>query len=131
MVPKIGSIVVLASGWAGDGPYTQTVSVTGATAHSKVDMQLSSSQIAQLILDEVSAMLIENNNGVFTIYANNSTPKVDMTVQVTITETAPVGTSSGGTSTDGGSADDSSTEGSSTDGSDGGSDGGSDSEDKV
>ena len=94
MVPKIGIVTVLADGWSGKGPYTQTISIPGGTTNSKIDMQLSSDQIAQLFEDGVTAMLIGNNNGVFTIYANDAIPSINMNIQITITETLSAAASS-------------------------------------
>lgn len=84
--PKAGSIS-LSGTWSGSGPYTQTVTVTGATvtASSKVDIQLTAAQIATLITAGVTAMVIENNNGTLTAYAVGAAPSA-MTVQVTVTE---------------------------------------------
>lgn len=85
---QLGSIS-LSGTWSGAGPYTQTVTVTGATvtANSKVDIQLTAAQIASLISDGVTGLVIENNNGTLTAYAVGSAPGA-MTVQVTVTEVA-------------------------------------------
>lgn len=83
---QIGSISLSAS-WSGSDPYSQTVTVTGATvtANSKVDIQLTAAQIASLIAAGVTGLLIENNNGTLTVWAVGASPSV-MTVQVTVTE---------------------------------------------
>ena len=83
---QIGSISLSAS-WSGAGPYSQTVTVTGATvtANSKVDIQLTAAQIASLINDNVTGLVIENNAGTLTAWAVGASPSA-MTVQVTVTE---------------------------------------------
>lgn len=85
--PDVGS-VTLGTSWSGAGPYSQTVTVTGATvtANSKVDIQLTAAQIASLITDGVTGLVIENNAGTLTAYAVGATPGTSMTIQVTVTE---------------------------------------------
>lgn len=85
---QVGSISLSAS-WSGSGPYSQTVTVTGATvtANSKVDIQLTAAQIASLIAAGVTGMVIENNNGTLTAWAVGAAPPAEMTVQCTVEET--------------------------------------------
>lgn len=85
---QVGSIS-LSSTWSGSGPYSQTVTVTGATvtANSKVDIQLTAAQIATLIADGVTGLVIENNAGTLTAWAVGASPSA-MTVQCTVEETA-------------------------------------------
>ena len=85
---QLGSISLSAS-WSGSGPYTQTVTVSGATvsADSKVDIQLTAAQIASLISAGVTGLVIENNNGTLTAYAVGAQTGA-MTIQVTVTEVA-------------------------------------------
>ena len=85
--PKIGTITLTAANWTGSGPYTQTVSIAGGTANSKVDIQFSPAQLTQLVSDGVFGLIIENNNAVFTAYALGAAPTTTMTVQITRTET--------------------------------------------
>ena len=87
---KLGS-VSLSGSWTGTAsPYTQTVTVTGAavTANSKVDLQPTAAQLASLISDGVTGLVIENNNGTLTAYAVGAAPGGAMTVQCTATEVA-------------------------------------------
>lgn len=86
--PEVGSIS-LSSIWSGAGPYSQTVTVTGATvtASSKVDIQLTAAQIASLISAGVTGLVVENNNGTLTAWAVGASPSA-MTVQCTVEETA-------------------------------------------
>ena len=85
--PDVGS-VTLGTSWSGAGPYSQTVTVTGATvtSNSKIDIQLTAAQISNLISDGVTGLVIENNAGTLTAYAVGATPSASMTVQVTVTE---------------------------------------------
>lgn len=82
---KSGSITLAAS-WSGSGPYTQTVSITGVTAASRVDLQPTATQLAALITDGVTALTVENNNGTLTVYALGAAPSAAMTVQYTLME---------------------------------------------
>lgn len=83
---QVGSIS-LSGSWSGSGPYSQTVTVTGATvtASSKVDIQLTAAQISDLISQGVTGMVIENNAGTLTVHAVGAAPAA-MTIQVTVTE---------------------------------------------
>lgn len=85
---KKGSITLAAANWTGNGPYTQTVTISGITitSNSKVDIQPNTVAIEQLIIDGVAALYIVNNNGSLTATAIGAAPTADITVQVTVTE---------------------------------------------
>ena len=55
-------------------------------AKSKIDLQPDSVVLNQLINDGVSVLYVENNNGIFTVYAIGAKPTANLTIQVTITE---------------------------------------------
>ena len=80
--------ITLSATWTGVGPYTQTVTVTGATVTtaSKIDLQPTPAQLAALVADGVTALVVENNAGTLTAYALGAAPSAAMTVQCTVTE---------------------------------------------
>lgn len=79
--------VTLSTSWSGSSsPYTQTVTISGTTSNSKIDLQPDARVIQQMIDDEVVAMNIVNDNGVLTAYAIGGKPTASLTIQVTITE---------------------------------------------
>ena len=85
-----GGTITLSLSWNGSGPYTQTVTVTGATAtgNSLISLQPTAAQLASLIADGVTAITIENNAGTLTAYALGATPSTAMTLACTVTEVA-------------------------------------------
>ncbi len=84
--PRIGEVVLLASGWVGAAsPYSQVVDVPGVTARSQVDLTPSVEQLA-VFHDKDLAFVAENVGGVVTVYAVGQKPENDYTIQVTITE---------------------------------------------
>lgn len=72
--------------WSGNGPFSQAISVAGATATSKIDLQLGAAALQQLLSDGVSALWVENNDGVTTAYTIGGAPTAAFNAQVTITE---------------------------------------------
>lgn len=79
--------VTLSTDWTGtESPYTQTVTISGTTTNSKVDLQPDATAIAQMADDGTVALYVANDNGTLTAYAVGETPTVALTIQATITE---------------------------------------------
>lgn len=86
MKPVTDTVTLTAAGWTGSGPYTQAVTIAGATETSRVDMQPDETVLTQMLNDGVSALFIKNNNGALTAVAMGAAPTANLTVQATITE---------------------------------------------
>lgn len=79
--------VTLSTNWTGEAsPYTQTVTISGTTVNSKVDLQPDATAITQMADDGTVALYIANANGVLTANAVGEKPTVELTIQATITE---------------------------------------------
>ena len=79
--------VTLSTNWTGDAsPYTQTVTISGTTTNSKVDLQPDATAIAQMTDDGTVALYIANDNGTLTANAVGEKPTIELTIQATITE---------------------------------------------
>ena len=82
---KTSSITLAAASWAGDDPYTQTVTISGITAKSRIDLNPSAAVLAAA-MEGGYGLVIGNNNGTVTVYAVGAKPTAAITVQVSITE---------------------------------------------
>ena len=83
----VKQISLPAASWMGaESPYTQTVTISGITVNSKVDIQMDATALGVLIDSGTSAIWIENNNGTLTAKALGEKPNANLSVQVTITE---------------------------------------------
>ena len=83
---KKNTLSLPTASWTGSGPYTQTVTITGITVNSKVDIQMDATALGVLIDSGTSAIWMENNNGTLTAKALGEKPNANLSVQVTITE---------------------------------------------
>ena len=88
-VPKYTSLTIPTAGWSGSGPWTRTISITGGTASSMVDIQSSEAVINTMIESGTTALFIKNDSGVFTLVAIGAIPNAAITLQVSITEVKP------------------------------------------
>ena len=82
-IEHISNISLLTASWTGSDPYTQTVTISGSTANTKVDIQPSEEIYDQLVADNVGYLAIKNVDGTLTAVAKGGKPSVDLTVQVT------------------------------------------------
>lgn len=79
-------ITLVAAAWIGEGDsFTQPVNLAGVEANEKIDPQPDKNVLMQLMDDGVSALYIENKDGVLTAYSLGAAPTVDLTFQVTRT----------------------------------------------
>ena len=87
MQDKIWSTTVsLTANWSGNDPYTQVITIPKTTAHSMVELQPGIAAIRRFKQDGVDAMWVENNNGVFTVYALGAAPTAALDIQCVIIE---------------------------------------------
>ena len=81
--------VSLGTSWTGNGPYTQVVTIDGIESDSKIDLQPDADVINKLMESGTTALYIVNDSGVATAVALGAAPTAALTVQCTITKTAP------------------------------------------
>ncbi len=80
---KRASVILPTASWSN---LSQTVTISGITVNSKVDIQMDATALGVLIDSGTSAIWIENNNGTLTAKALGEKPNANLSVQVTITE---------------------------------------------
>lgn len=88
--PRVGTITMNASSWSGSGPWTQTVTVSGAAvyAKSKVSLQPDATAYGHMAAVGCAAIFVTNNNGTLTATAVQKKPTSNLTIQCTVEETA-------------------------------------------
>lgn len=83
---KVATISLPVTGWVNaTNIYSQVVTVSGATANSKIDIYPTPEQLIELQSAGI-ALVAVNENGVVTVYAMNNKPTTDYAMQVTVTE---------------------------------------------
>ena len=86
---RILNITLPAANWTGSGPYTQTVTISGGTANTKVDIMINDTVYQQMVDDQVGYLAIANNSGTFTATASGGKPSADLSIQVECKEVTP------------------------------------------
>lgn len=87
--PRILNITLPTASWTGSGPYTQTVTISGGTANTKVDIMFNDTVYQQMVDDQVGYLAIANVNGTFTATASGGKPSADLSIQVECKEVTP------------------------------------------
>ena len=88
--PKSTTVTISAANWTGStNPWSQVVTVSGATENSKIDLCPTALQIVALQDAGVSLML-QNDSGVVTAWAIGNKPTTDYTINVLLTEVSAV-----------------------------------------
>ncbi len=76
------NITLPAASWTGDGPYTQTVTISDGTANTKVDIMFDVDTYQQMVDDGIGFLAIDNDSGTFTAIAKGSQPSENLSIQV-------------------------------------------------
>lgn len=85
-VAKIVDISLASGSWKGaNSPYSQTVTVSGVSANSVVDLAASAS-VLNTLWEMGTAISLENDGGTVTAYAIGQKPTKSLTLQAIITE---------------------------------------------
>lgn len=86
---RILNITLPTASWTGSGPYTQTVTISGGTTNTKVDIMFNDTAYQQMVDDQVGYLAIANVNGTFTATASGGKPSADLSIQVECKEVTP------------------------------------------
>lgn len=87
-IVKVSSVTLQAGAWVGaESPYYQTVTLSGITANSKIDLNPTVEQL-NIFHNKDLAFVVVNNSGTVKVHCIGQKPTEDYTMQVTITEVA-------------------------------------------
>ena len=90
-INKIKMVTLFADKWEGEAsPYSQVVTISGVTKNSKIDLNPTVEQLSIFHTKDL-AFVVENDDGVITVYCVGQKPTNDYTMQATITEVATNG----------------------------------------
>ena len=85
-VNKVTKVTLYADKWHGEtSPYSQVVNIVGATENSKIDLN-PSIELLGIFHNKDLSFVVENNDGVITVFCIGQKPTADYTIQATITE---------------------------------------------
>lgn len=89
--PSIFSLTISSSGWERYpsfpiNEYQKTLTISGGTANSKIDLQANAATLSQLQNDKIYAIWVVNSNGTFTVRTLGGPPSISLTVQAIRTE---------------------------------------------
>lgn len=88
---SVSSITLLANKWVGEtSPYSQRVAVVGVTENSKIDLNPTIEQL-NIFHNKDIAFVVENDEGIVTVYCIGQKPTNDYTLQATVTEVVVYG----------------------------------------
>ena len=89
---NVATLTLPKTGWSGNDPYTQTITVSGytTTANTKVDLVCDASVISKMAESATNIMYVVNNNGTLTVYAHGGKPNENLTVQAILSETKAI-----------------------------------------